>query len=824
MEFRPVYVEVVFPLPFRKAFTYTVPGEFEEQAQIGVRVVAPFGPRVLTGFIVSVLQETSVKEKLKDIYDVLDSVPIFDSTSIKFYEWLSEYYLSSLGEAFRLAIPPGTEVQSKKRISADINFARRLLEDGKTKSPIQKTLLKIFSENETISYYQLQKNAKRKNILSPLRTLEKMGVITIHDETEKAKVHSKTILSVKLLKSAEEVYELIPTIEKTSPKQVEVLLKLVSGQHEMPLQQLLTETKTSPASIKGLEKKEIITVVKKQIERTFQEPYSEDLIDFALTSDQNKVLDEVYPFLQNPSFKVFLLHGVTGSGKTQVYIELVKKVLELGKTVIILVPEIALTPQMTARLTNNFKGMVSVIHSKMSPGERFDSWQNILNEKSQVVIGARSALFSPLKNIGFIIVDEEHDGSYKQDETPRYNGKDAALMRAKFSGCPVLLGSATPSVESMYLAATKKYQLLNLPIRVDDAQLPKITLVNINEEKKLNRMESFFSKTLLEKIEERLKKKEGVIILQNRRGFATQIYCVECGQIETCDNCSISLVYHINENTLHCHYCGFVKEAPPACNHCGSPHLKYFGTGTERVEDELAYYFPNAVLERIDSDAISKKGNLGTILSNFKSGVIDILVGTQMVAKGMDFPRVTLVGVISAETNLWLPDFRADERTFQLLTQVSGRAGRSKIEGEVVIQTQNDKHFVLQKVLQNDYDGFYKKEILDREHRGYPPFMRLAVIEAKDKEEKKALGAMKEFYNELLAFKKYLKITSPTSAVIARLKGEYRFQIVLKTDRVTDPSGSILRKAISESFMRFNRKTKIKDIKIFFDIDPQSIL
>ncbi|PIX00401.1 MAG: primosomal protein N', partial [Ignavibacteria bacterium CG_4_8_14_3_um_filter_37_9] len=467
-----MYVEVVFPLPFRKAFTYTVPGEFEEQAQIGVRVVAPFGPRVLTGFIVSVLQETSVKEKLKDIYDVLDSVPIFDSTSIKFYEWLSEYYLSSLGEAFRLAIPPGTEVQSKKRISADINFARRLLEDGKTKSPIQKTLLKIFSENETISYYQLQKNAKRKNILSPLRTLEKMGVITIHDETEKAKVHSKTILSVKLLKSAEEVYELIPTIEKTSPKQVEVLLKLVSGQHEMPLQQLLTETKTSPASIKGLEKKEIITVVKKQIERTFQEPYSEDLIDFALTSDQNKVLDEVYPFLQNPSFKVFLLHGVTGSGKTQVYIELVKKVLELGKTVIILVPEIALTPQMTARLTNNFKGMVSVIHSKMSPGERFDSWQNILNEKSQVVIGARSALFSPLKNIGFIIVDEEHDGSYKQDETPRYNGKDAALMRAKFSGCPVLLGSATPSVESMYLAATKKYQLLNLPIRVDDAQLP----------------------------------------------------------------------------------------------------------------------------------------------------------------------------------------------------------------------------------------------------------------------------------------------------------------------------------------------------------------
>jgi len=819
-----MFVEVVFPLPLRKAFTYKVPGDLQEQLQAGVRVVAPFGKRVLTGFVTTVSEESAVTGTIKNILDVLDDTPSFDDISIKFYTWLSEYYLCSLGEALRLAIPPGTEVQSKKQISADSSFALKLLQAKEKRSPLQKSLLKIFSETESISLHQLQKQTKRKNLLSPLRTLEKAGVITILDEVEKAKVRSKTILSVKLLKTVEEVYEFLPTIEKSSPKQVAVLLKLISGQHELPLQQLLKEVNASPASMKGLVKKEFITIAKKQIERIYEEPYSEEHLSFTLTEAQQHVIDAVQPVIEKEAFKIFLLHGVTGSGKTQVYIELVKKTLALGKTVIVLVPEISLTPQMTARLTNNFKGIVSVIHSKMSTGERYDSWKNILTGKSKVVIGARSALFSPLKNIGLLVVDEEHDGSYKQDETPRYNGKDAALMRAKFSRCPVLLGSATPSLESMHYALAGKYELLRLPERVDNAKLPKITLVNVNDEKKVNRLESFFSKTLLEKIEERIKKKEGVIILQNRRGFATQIYCVECGQIETCDNCSVSLVYHIHENTLHCHYCGFSKPAPPECSHCGSPHLKYFGTGTERVEDELAYYFPKAVIERIDSDAISKKGNLGFLLSSFKSGEIDILVGTQMVAKGMDFSRVTLVGVISAETNLWLPDFRADERTFQLLTQVSGRSGRSKKEGEVVIQTQNEKHFVLQKVLQNDYSGFYEKEITDRERRGYPPFMRLAVIEAKDKDEKKTLEVMKELYNELLAFKQYIKITTPTTAVIARLKGEYRFQIVLKSDRHNDPSGSILRKALSESFARFTRKTRLKEVKVFFDIDPQSIL
>lgn len=329
---------------------------------------------------------------------------------------------------------------------------------------------------------------------------------------------------------------------------------------------------------------------------------------------------------------------------------------------------------------------------------------------------------------------------------------------------------------------------------------------------------------LIDHISDRLKKKEGIIILQNRRGFSTQIYCEDCGEIESCENCSVPMVYHINKNMLHCHYCGLMKKVPNACTHCGSLNIKYFGTGTERVEDEIEFYFPNASIKRIDSDSINKKNVLSNILQSFGNGDIDILVGTQMVSKGLDFSRVTLVGVISAETTLWLPDFRADERTFQLLTQVSGRAGRSSVAGEVIIQTQNEKNFTLQKVLMNDYNGFYQKEIFSREKMGYPPFTRLCLIETKDTKEEKARGAAEDFYKELIKYKKYLKITSASPAVIARLKGNYRFHILIKSSKETDPGSKILKLAVLNSFVEFNRKSRYRDVKLIFDVDPQSIL
>ncbi len=821
-----MYVEVVFPLPFRNSFTYSVPREYETLVQIGVRAVVPFGKRTLTGFIINKSETTNVEGKIKPLNDIIDDKPIFNKKALKFYKWLSEYYLSSLGEAIKLSVPYGSDVETKRKIIINGDICNELLLKEKNKNSVKVKILKVLSEREEVSLSYLQKILKKKNIYSALKALEKTGALTILDEIDEGKVKVKKLNYVKLAKSVAEVYAHLPELESRSPKQVKIILELISKKDKsIPQAELLKKTETSQSSIESLAKKGLITVFEKEVDRRYHEEYKESHNQITLTGQQQLIVDEINKALSQEIFGSYLIHGVTGSGKTQVYIELIKNALSLNKTALILVPEISLTPQMTSRLYNNFGELVTVIHSRMSLGERFDSWRRILKGKSKVVIGARSALFAPLNNIGVIVVDEEHDASYKQFESaPKYNARDSAIILASINECPIVMGSATPSVESMYNAISGKYKLLSLPERIDNAKLPKISLVNISVERKKKKMENIFSKVLLDKIEDRLKKKEGVIILQNRRGFSTQIYCEDCNEIETCDNCSVPLIYHINQNILQCHYCGLTKKVPNACTHCGSLSIKYFGTGTERVEDELEYYFPGVRIKRVDSDSISRKASLSKILFEFGKGDIDILVGTQMVSKGLDFPRLTLVGVISAETTLWLPDFRADERTFQLLTQVAGRAGRSKVEGEVIIQTQNEKHFALQKVLQNDYIGFYNKEIIDREKLGYPPFTRICLIETKDQEEGKAKGAITDYYNELRAYRKWLKISTPTAAIIARLKGNYRFHILIKSAKDVDPGGAILRKAVLSSFIEFNRKSRFRDVKLIYDVDPQSII
>jgi primosomal protein N' (replication factor Y) (superfamily II helicase) len=821
-----MFAEVVFPLPFRKAFTYSVPAELQDQAKPGVRAVAPFGKRTLTGFILNISSKTTVKEEIKPIRDIIDDIPIVDKYTLKFYEWLSDYYLCSLGEALRLAVPHGSEIESKKKIHIDKEFAAELLSKEKNKNTIKAKLLKELSGRDEVSISTLQKAIAKKNIYSSLSTLQKLGVITVLDEVEKPKVKPKKVKYVKLTKELAQIYAAFPEIERRSPKQVKMLLELISAKGKsLPVAELLHKIEGTKSTIDSLVKKYFVDVFEKEVERRYTEEYTEEHQQLILTPHQQKVVEEVTDVINKKEFKTFLLHGVTGSGKTQVYIELVKQVLSQNKTALILVPEISLTPQMTSRLFNNFGDTVTVIHSRMSAGERYDSWRRVMKGKSIVVVGARSALFAPMRNIGIIVVDEEHDASYKQaDMIPKYNARDSAVVLGSIYKCPVVLGSATPSVESMYNALAGKYKLLELPERIDDAKLPKIILVNIAVERKKKKMENVFSKALLDKIEDRLRKKEGVIILQNRRGFSTQIYCDDCGEVEMCDNCSVPMVYHINKNIIECHYCGLTKDVPGACTKCGSLSIKYFGTGTERVEDELEFYFSNAIISRIDTDSISRKSMLSKILLQFSKGEIDILVGTQMVSKGLDFSRVTLVGVISAETTLWMPDFRADERTFQLLTQVSGRSGRSKVEGDVIIQTMNEKHFALQKVLQNDYKGFYQREISDRQKMGYPPFTRLALIETKDQSNDKAKGAITDFYRELIKFKKWLKISDPHSAMIARLKGQYRYQILIKSFKENDPGGGVLRKAILDSFVEFNRKSRYRDVRLIYDVDPQSIM
>ncbi|MBI1931954.1 MAG: primosomal protein N' [Ignavibacteriales bacterium] len=821
-----MFAEIVFPLPFRNSFTYSIPEEFEENVQIGVRVVASFGKRTLTGFVIKLKQTSDIKEKIKPIKDVLDNQSIFSEKSLQFYEWISDYYLCSLGEALKNSVPYGLEVESKKTIIADAVFCKELLGKEKNIKSTKSKLLQILSEKESFKIGYLQKAVKKKNIYSILKTLEKNGAITILDEIENSKVRIKKAKFIKLNKDIDEVYEIIPTLEKKSEKQIVILLELLSSKEkEIQQSELLKKTNANQSSINSLEKKGIIKIIDKEIERVYTENYVEEKQNFVLTENQKNVISKVSQEIEKDNFKTFLLHGVTGSGKTQVYIELAKIAHKKGKTVLILVPEISLTPQITSRFFNTFGNEITVMHSRMSLGERYDSWRGIIKGKYKIVIGARSAVFAPLENIGLIIVDEEHDQSYKQyDLIPKYNGRDSAILRAMFYNSPILLGSATPSLESMYNAKAGKYELLELPERVDNAKLPKIKLVDVTLEKKNNRMVGVFSKTLLEEIDNRLKKKENVIILQNRRGFATQAYCEDCGTIEMCENCSVSMVYHIHKNVMKCHYCGNVKPVPKACKFCGSINMKYFGTGTQRVEDEISYHFPNAKIERIDSDTIAQKGRLGIILNNFRKGEIDILVGTQIVSKGMDFSNVTLVGVISAETSLWLPDFRADERTFQLLTQVAGRSGRSKEEGEVIIQTQNFKNFVLQKVLDNNYKAFYENEILLRQQNFYPPFSRIALVEINNEDQQKAKQAAFDFNKRLMKFSDKLIILPPNEAIISKIKGIFRFQIMIKSMRKSDPNGKILRNALMNALVDYNQKSRFRDVKLYFDIDPQSVV
>lgn len=822
------FVALSFPLPMDQLFTYSVPAELYDAVAVGKRAVAPFGQRMLTGFIVEISDTPPFEDlsKVKRLIKVLDRHPVFDEKKLKFFKWLSSFYMSSLGEALKLTDPYGTSVQSEKTVYSDRETIERFISHEKLKHTSRYKVMELFLQKERYTLKQLQNLTGVKGILTPLKKMEQEGIVTIDEGLSKPRVRTKTERFVKLSKPLEEIYSAIPEIERRSPKQVTILLKLASFRtREAPAAKLLKVVAGSSSSLNGLVDKGLIEIYEKSVDRVYRETYTEEVKNFQLTDAQVKVIDEVTPHIIERSFKPFLLHGVTGSGKTQVYIELIKKAISKGESVLLLVPEISLTPQMTARLVQNFGEKVAVIHSRVSPGERHDAWMRIASGTCRVVTGARSALFAPLKDIGLIIIDEEHDSSYKQEEIPpKYHARDAAVVLAKEMNCPVLMGSATPSLESMHNARSGKYTLLELPERVDGATLPTINLINTTEMKKKGEMENVFAKPLLTKIDERIKKGEGVILLQNRRGFATQVYCVECGHMEKCDNCSVGMIYHIKTNNMKCHYCNLTKPMPKACSQCGSRNVKLFGTGTERVEDELAFYFPEARIERIDSDTISEKGKLGDTLNKFRDGEIDILVGTQMVAKGLDFPRVTLVGVISAEASLWMPDFRAEERTFQMLTQVSGRAGRSILPGEVVIQTYDSNHPLLKFVLNSDYHGFFSRDLQSREFRLYPPFANLCLAETKDKDPRKASEALIDLYKEMFNHNRTVTVLPPAAAVIAKLKNEFRFQMLIKTSRKADPAASILRETISRALDAWKKTGKHRDIRIVFDMNPYSVV
>jgi primosomal protein N' (replication factor Y) len=574
--------------------------------------------------------------------------------------------------------------------------------------------------------------------------------------------------------------------------------------------------------LKRLCEENICRVEKIQLERKPQIIYKEITKKIILTEEQNYVISEILKYLKEDKFVSFLLHGVTGSGKTQVYIEILKKVIENGKSAIILIPEISLTPQTVSRFENNFAGQVAVFHSKMSMGERYDAWMACYNNKVKIVVGPRSALFVPLKNIGLIVVDEEHETTYKQnDVVPRYHARDVALYWAKMNDATVILGSATPSIDSYFNTRKNKHKLLEILNRVDNQRLPDVSIIDLKKGRpRTESKPSLFSKELIDKIHNRLEKKEQVILLQNRRGYSSFLQCKNCGFIPLCPNCDITLTYHSYNDKLQCHLCGHKQQSFFDCPSCGGKQIVFKGVGTQRIQKELSELLPGVSILRMDQDTTRSKNSHDLFLNKFSRGEADILLGTQMIAKGLDFSNVTLVGVISADIGLAQPDFRASERVFNLLTQVAGRSGRGVVAGEVVIQSYVYSHYSIQFAKDHDYTGFYIHEMQHRKDYNYPPYIKLIqVLIVADKMGKAISTARLIAINLNKLASKYLTVIGPSPAVISRMNNLFRWQITLKLNSKTDPIGKKGKEILKRVIEPINQKNK-KSINIIIDVDP----
>jgi primosomal protein N' (replication factor Y) len=748
---QPFLVNIALYIPLDHTFTYLVPPELQSSVTIGKRAIVPFGNKYLTGVIVGLPATTDVTG-LKAVNDILDVKPTFSSELLALTKWIAEYYLAPWGEVLRATTPQGFSQESKKMVHLLAQNVETLLQTTKKSAPRQNAILQALKSSATLSFSQLLKKAHAKGIHAVVNEMQQRGWISVEEEIKKPKAKPKTERVVSF--TTEGIKVLSDGISRVSFSSKQIFLvealqkELTTETNVIGLNSFLKRNNVSLSSLKTLVKNGVLQISEREVFRRSDYEPDEPPPEIILNINQQHALDEITNATMAGKFRAFLLHGITGSGKTQVYIDAIRRVMALGKTAIVLVPEISLTPQTVRRFKAHFGDDVAVMHSQMSVGERYDAWRMAHQGIVKIVIGPRSAIFAPLENIGLIVVDEEHDSSYKQfDATPRYNARDVALVRALHINAVVVLGSATPSAESFANALHEKYTLLELPYRVDNAQLPTIDIIDMAEERravynslkmeiKKNGMEfpkrlpySSISRLLQSQITNRLEKKEGIILLQNRRGFSHVMECFDCGFVEKCDNCDVSLTFHATKKHLRCHYCGFVKKPPTICPKCGSIELRMHAFGTQQVQEELQALFPGAVILRMDRDTTSGKGAHDKILQQFGSGKADILLGTQMVAKGLDFPRVTLVGVISADTQMLLPDFRASESTFQLLTQVSGRAGRSTLAGEVVIQTLQPDHYSLKHVITHNFRGFYQEELEYRRELDYPPFSRIVLLE-----------------------------------------------------------------------------------------------
>jgi len=827
-----IYVDIALPLPLKELFTYKVPDDPMYADIIGKRALVPFGSRYLTGVIIQFNQNPK-NINIKPVLEILDEKRIFSENALKLTKWVSEYYFCSWGEVLKAAMPPNYNLTSIKKIELVRSPNPLELNQLRLKAPKRAKLLQLLIEKNGISSIaSFQKELDNKNLSPLLEALVQQDFIKVITEIPKqidTKIKAIRI-NPNLNTESDDFSDLFRKLEKSSPKQAFIISYLLTSdnkQEYMPLSELVSKLKTDYSTVSKLVEKKLVEIIEisKPIKYNDLSNLSENEQSITFTDQQNKIISDIKTAMANHTFSSHLIFGVTGSGKTLIYIELIKQILKQNKQVLYLLPEISLTPQIVDRVKNFFGNNVAVIHSKLSDNDRNKIYSSINNNEYDIVMGVRSAIFAPLNNLGLIIVDEEHDSSYKQDNpAPRYNARDTAIVRAKIENIPVILGSATPSCESWKNAQDSIYTFHKLTERADNVSLPVIEIVDLKEEKRKNNLIGNFSSVLIEKIIEKITKKEGVILFHNRRGFAPQLFCTDCGNVPMCVNCDIALTYHKKSNKLVCHYCGYVIPAFSICNVCGSDEIKEIGSGTERIEEELSQILKQrnitAKIQRFDKDSASSINSSRKIIYNFINGDIDILVGTQMLSKGINIPRVTLVGIINADLHLFFPDFRANERTFQLLTQVAGRAGRkSGFKGEVIIQTFHPQAYPIQYVASQEVEKFYHHEFQIRKAVNYPPFNRLSKIEFLYSDMKELDAFVKQFYALLPKIKSGIKYIGPVIPNIARINSNYREIIFFKSSKSIDKSGKILNSIISNTIEKLSNHPLINKIRINVDID-----
>ncbi len=802
----PRFCDVSLPVPLDQAFTYSLPLTLQHRVKTGARVVVPFGTRKLTGVALRV-HDDDPEIAVKDAFRLIDIEPVLSDDLIALGRWISGYYCAPLGEVLRSMLPLAADIRSGKNYSltdAGRDASKQLSIDPSNDDTVNQVIQMLAARSLSAAHL------KRKIPLADriLKSLEKRGWVVVEQTNE-----NRDPLRAPSGKLRIGLAEAQPQGKLPKPeRELLAYLSLHPGTHN--LGDLEEMVKNASTAARSLARKQLVTLTPEPMaikSAPIRAPHD-------LNTAQRNAFDLIGAGIESLKFCTFLLHGVTGSGKTEVYLNAIDAALACGRSALLLVPEIALTPAVAGQFYARFGDRVAILHSAFSDSERADQWRRIRAGGASVVVGTRSGVFAPVRNLGLIVVDEEHDASYKQEENPRYNGRDVAVVRAQAAGACVVLGSATPSLESRFNASSGKYTLLELPDRIAERPMPTVIPIDMRQEFLETRKHAIFSRALIEAIRERLSNNEQAMVLLNRRGFSSFVACRSCGTRIECINCSVTLTWHRRDRRLLCHYCGYAEKVPTVCPKCQSEHIHFMGAGSERVEDELHGEFPEARIARLDRDTVTGKRQFEDILNNFRERNFDILVGTQMIAKGHDIPNVTLVGVVSADVGLGMPDFRAAERTFQLLTQVAGRAGRGDLPGVVYMQTINPDHYAVQLAARQDYDAFFEKELQFRRFMKYPPFSAMANVLVRAAKQEDALRMSTELGHQLTPAPENMKIMGPAEAPVPRLKAEFRYQLLIK-------SGS--RKELNALLKRaqeYARAQKWGATALVIDVDPLTLM